>query len=494
MPIVLPSGFQITSTDPIDSRMTVADQAARLGFSQYNVFDGLLVFQRDTEELYVLKDTGSYNLNSGWKLIGSGSGASVDTGSLMTTASAVNNVITFTKGDTTTFDVTIDTGSSGAEINYVSGSTPYKTIGGIEVLDFDDNVIVDYNQGTQILKFVFGIPPNPSPTISNTSPLFDVNRFNKVLHTYGVTANFDIGQNTLVSASLLEITVGAEKTLQGPVGVGTGFVISENTSGSREYRLVITSSNPATGNVLSQSIDLDLDLSKGLAAIPTIAYTDSVQLGTSGLNIEEGATGTITFTATTASSGANGWVYAPGTLTTNVSSPITLVESDTAAKSIVATADYSSSGVSGADNNPALYPGNFANARRQSSTRTYQRIKSVRFGTTLSNTTFTLTELQDLAAWDTTLGGNIGTIYKGTTNPNGASISRTWTGNAYQFIVYDASFGDLTAINDSAAGYPVLGSAFGGAVFATVGGYKIYRTTNPQAGGTGTTQGYNLVI
>ena len=494
MPIVLPSGFQITSTDPIDSRMTVANQAARLGFSEYNVFDGLLVFQRDTEELYVLTNTASYNLNSGWKLIGSGSGGTVDTGSLMTTASAVNNVITFTKGDTTTFDVTIDTGSSGAEINYVSGSTPYKTIGGIEVLDFDDNVIIDYNQGTQVLKFVFGIPPEPSPTISNTTPLFDVNRFNKVLHTYGVTANFDIGNNTLISASLLEITTGAEKTLQGPVGVGTGFVISENTSGSREYRLVMTSSNPATGNVLSQSIDLDLDLDKGLAGIPTIAYTDSVQLGASGLQIEEGATGTITFAATTASAGANGWVYATGTLTTNVSSPITLVESDTAAKSIFATADYSSSGASGADNNPALFPGNFANARRQSSTRTYQRIKSVRFGTTLSNTTFTLTELQDLAAWDTTLGGTIGTIYKGTTNPNGASISRTWTGNAYQFIIYDASFDDLTAINDSAAGYPVLDSAFGGAVFATVGGYKIYRTTNPQAGGTGTTQGYNLVI
>jgi hypothetical protein len=475
--------------------MTVASQAERLGFSEYNVFDGLLVFQRDTEELYVLTNTASYNLNSGWKLIGSGSGGTTDTGSLMTTASAVDNVITFTKGDATTFDITIDTGSSGAEINYVSGSTPYKTIGGIEVLDFDDNVIVDYNQGTQVLKFVFGIPPNPSPTITNTAPLFDDNRFNKVLHTYGVTANFDIGNNTLISASLLEITTGAEKTLQGPVGTGTGFVISETTSGSREYRLVITSSNPATGNVNEQVVDLDLDLDKGLAAIPTIAYTDNVQLGTSGLRIEEGATGTIAFTATTASAGANGWIYIPGTLTTSPpTSPITLIESDTAAKSIFATADYSSSGVAGADNSPALYPGNFPNARRQSSTRTYARIKSLRFGTSLANTTFTLTELQDLAAWDTTLGGNIGTIYKGTTNPNGATISRTWSGDAYQFIIYDAAFGDLTEINDSAGGYPVLDSAFGGAVFATVGGYKIYRTTVPQAGLTGTTQGYNLVI
>ena len=38
---------------------------------------------------------------------------SASTGSLIQTASAVNNVITFTKGDSTTFDVTVDTGSGG---------------------------------------------------------------------------------------------------------------------------------------------------------------------------------------------------------------------------------------------------------------------------------------------------------------------------------------------------------------------------------------------
>ncbi len=65
MPITLPSGFQITSADPIDSRITVADQAARLAFSEINVYNGLVVFQRDTNELYVLNDTGSWNINSG---------------------------------------------------------------------------------------------------------------------------------------------------------------------------------------------------------------------------------------------------------------------------------------------------------------------------------------------------------------------------------------------------------------------------------------------
>jgi len=459
MPIVLPSGFQITSTDPIDSRMTVANQAARLGFSEYNVFDGLIVFQRDTEELYVLTNTASYNLNSGWKLIGSGSGGTVDTGSLMTTASAVNNVITFTKGDTTTFDVTIDTGSSGAEINYVSGSTPYKTIGGIEVLDFDDNVIVDYNQGTQVLKFVFGIPPEPSPTISNTTPLFDVNRFNKVLHTYGVTANFDIGNNTLISASLLEITTGAEKTLQGPVGVGTGFVISENTSGSREYRLVMTSSNPATGNVLSQSIDLDLDLNKGLAGIPTIAYTDSVQLGASGLQIEEGATGTITWSLTPGvENEPNGWIPSSPhfnsyntTLTVNSTGNVT-------------TGTVSQFWNSGNNNSSLVF-------HTGETSKTWTRVRSLRYGTSRA-TSFTNSQLQNLNNWI-----SVGTIKYGY---NSESEIESLTINfdpsssgEYLYIVYDSSLPNINIIMNQTSLFNEI-TAFNSPDI--IGNYKVYRT------------------
>ena len=49
--------------------------------------------------------TASYALNA--------EGVSVDTGSLLITASAALNVITFTKGDNSTFNVTVDTGSAG---------------------------------------------------------------------------------------------------------------------------------------------------------------------------------------------------------------------------------------------------------------------------------------------------------------------------------------------------------------------------------------------
>jgi len=47
-----------------------------------------------------------------WPGSGGGGGAT-DTGSLLTTASVNANTITFTKGDSTTFSITVDTGSGG---------------------------------------------------------------------------------------------------------------------------------------------------------------------------------------------------------------------------------------------------------------------------------------------------------------------------------------------------------------------------------------------
>ena len=53
----------------------------------------------------------SYALTASYALNGGG-GSTTDTGSLMVTGSATGNVITFTKGNGTTFAVTVDTGST----------------------------------------------------------------------------------------------------------------------------------------------------------------------------------------------------------------------------------------------------------------------------------------------------------------------------------------------------------------------------------------------
>ena len=38
MAVVVPAGFTITSQDPIDSRITVVDQNARLALNEFNTF------------------------------------------------------------------------------------------------------------------------------------------------------------------------------------------------------------------------------------------------------------------------------------------------------------------------------------------------------------------------------------------------------------------------------------------------------------------------
>ena len=56
---------------------------------------------------------GISNVSSSIASSGGGGGGSTDTGSLLTTASVSSNTITFTKGDSSTFDITVDTGSGG---------------------------------------------------------------------------------------------------------------------------------------------------------------------------------------------------------------------------------------------------------------------------------------------------------------------------------------------------------------------------------------------
>jgi hypothetical protein len=89
--------------------------------------------------------------------------------------------------------------------------------------------------------------------------------------------------------------------------------------------------------------------------------------------------------------------------------------------------------------------------------------------------------------WDTaSLGGSIGGIRKGTTNPSGQSVTIDWVGDKYHYIVYSGSRSNLSNITTS--GFGVLGSF----TVSTVGNYKIYRTTTLNAGGAGNSITYVL--
>jgi len=106
MAIILPSGFNITNVDPVDARFSVSNEAARLGFSAANVYEGLVVYQQDTNELYVLTDTGSYSSTTGWTLVGSGVGSTfISTGSVTASVNITNDIFIIKSGSNIPFAV-----------------------------------------------------------------------------------------------------------------------------------------------------------------------------------------------------------------------------------------------------------------------------------------------------------------------------------------------------------------------------------------------------
>ena len=313
------------------------------------------------------------------------------------------------------------------------------------------------------------MPSAPGVSLSG----FNTDRFNQVLDTYDVIGTISVGGYTLISASLFEGSTLIANT-------GTGASLSSynrSTLGNQVYKLEVTASSPLDGTINRQSTTVNGTLSKTDPAVPTISATATVQLDAVSSQIEQGATGSITFTS--ASGASIGWSFV--FMTSSVASPIYVTGSATGSTSITinASAFYSSSGVNGSDNSPAL------TKAKTSVNTTYTKIRSVRAGAS-TKTSFTLAELEDISSWDTRLGGTIGLISKGTTTASGASVTITWSGDKYHYIVYDSAKANLTNITTS--GFGVFGTF---TLLGTVGSYKVYRS-GLQSGGAGTTITYVL--
>ena len=354
--------------------------------------------------------------------------------------------------------------SSSGYINYVTNSIEQLT--GIEVADFDNNVAVTFIGGT--LKFIFGTPAVPSSIAASLSG-FLTDRFNQVNDEYTINGNWNNGGYTLISASLYE-----GSTLLNQVGSGTSVSFTTTTSGSHTYRLELTGSSPLDGSIFTSSTTTTGTISKSNPVSPTLTPSVTVQLGASSNQIEQGATGSISFTSSSADP-SNGWDLVD--VTTNVGTPYFVTGSATGSTSIsiIASANYESPI---GDNNPDL-------TITRTTTQTYTKIRSLRYGASTS-TSFTSGELENLSLWDTTLGGNVGTIVKGTTNPSGQSVTISWSGDKFHYIVFDSSRSNLSNITTS--GFGVLGQFS----VTTVGQYKVYKTNTLQAGGAGSSITYTL--
>jgi hypothetical protein len=354
--------------------------------------------------------------------------------------------------------------ASSGFISYVTNSV--QSLTGIEVADYSADVAVTFVNGT--LKFIFGTPLAPT-SVAVSSTGFATDRFNNITDAYSVNGSWNNQGYTLVSASLYEGT-----TLLTQVGSGTSLTYSTTTSGSHTYRLEYTASSPLDNSLYKTSTTTTGTVSKSNPAAPTLTPTTTVQLGSTSNQIEQGATGSISFTSSSANP-SNNWNLT--SVTTNVATPYYVTGSATGSTSIslTATANYASPT---GENIPDL-------TTTSTSTTTYTKIRSLRYGASTA-TSFTAGELENISAWDTTLGGTIGTIVKGTTTASGQSVTISWTGDKYHYIVFDSARANLT--NITTGGFGVFGSF----TLTTVGSYKVYKIGTLQAGGAGSSITYIL--
>lgn len=118
------TGGKLTDVGQIQGAWKTVDSESDMyaltasSFTKQNLQNGQMFYVSSSNSLYTLDVVGTfpivtYNFNPfSWP-------GSSTTGSSITTASVTNSTITFTKGDQTTFDITIDTGS----LNEVSKTT-----------------------------------------------------------------------------------------------------------------------------------------------------------------------------------------------------------------------------------------------------------------------------------------------------------------------------------------------------------------------------------
>ena len=338
----------------------------------------------------------------------------------------------------------------------------------LQVNDYDSNVAAVFDDGSGKLTLTFGEPATPSSVTLSTSG-FNTDRFNQTVDSYNITATWNNGGYTLLTASIFE-----GNTFLTQSQAGTSITFATSSIGNHSYRLAYTASSPLDGNLYKETELLTRNLSKSNPSNPSLTTTADVQLGASSNQIEQGATGSITITSSSSAT-SNQWEL--DRTETNFKTPFAITGSATGSStiSITATAHYDSPD---GENSPNT------NTTR-TTTRSFTKIRSVRFGASTA-TAFTAEELADLSLWDTNIGGSVGTIDKGNTNPSGDEITISFSGDKYHYIVYDSSRSDLSNITTS--GFGVLGQF----TKTTVGSYKVYRTTTLQAGGGGSSITYNL--
>ena len=119
MAIILPGGFNITNNEPVDARISLADETARYALSTANVYEGLQVYQRDTNKIWVLVDTTNVGNSAGWLELVIGSlTTNLPTGVISSSQQVIDIILT----NFTQFTQSIDNNFATDQELYVTSS------------------------------------------------------------------------------------------------------------------------------------------------------------------------------------------------------------------------------------------------------------------------------------------------------------------------------------------------------------------------------------
>ena len=122
MAIILPGGFNITNSDPVDARFALANQSARYGLSLANVYKGLIVFQQDDSTMWVLTDTANVANSNGWTQIQIGSVTSNLPSGIISSSQQVIDIFNANFLSGSTMATTVDTTFATDNELYVTSS------------------------------------------------------------------------------------------------------------------------------------------------------------------------------------------------------------------------------------------------------------------------------------------------------------------------------------------------------------------------------------
>ena len=452
------TGSTDTSISNLQSTASLTTQSLSLLDSRFTTIEGKTLVSSSTQ----ISEIGF--LSSSIQGIVSRSQQITDLG--FVTASRYSEILEIPGGIVSSSTQLASAISGAGAVTYVTSSN--FSLKELQVNDYDDNVAAIFNDSSGKLTLTFGTPTQPSSVTLSTSG-FNTDRFNQTVDSYDITATWNNGGYTMLTASIFE-----GNTLLTTVNTGTSITFATSSIGNHSYKLAYTASSPLDNSLYKETENITRNLSKTNPSNPNLTTTPDVQLGNSSNQIEQGATGSITITSSSSAT-SNQWVL--DRTETNFKSPFAITGSATGSTtiSITATAYYDSPP---GENSPDT-------DITRTDTDNYTKIRSVRFGAS-TLTTFNTSQLSDLAFWDTTIGGEVGTIDKGNTNPSGDSVTIAWSGDKYHYIVYDSSRSNLSNITTS--GFGVLGQFS----VTTIGQYKVYKTNTLQAGGGGSSITYDL--